>query len=161
MQYILINLICVVALLGIDQAIKYWAVEVLQPVGSMPLIPHVVELRFTYNQGMAFSMLSGKQLLLVVVTGILLIGVAYWLIFRSRDNLLTRVSLILVLGGGLGNFIDRVLNGQVVDYINLLFMRFAIFNFADICLCVGAGLWALSIILEEYHNDPEKTQKEN
>ncbi|GJN64053.1 signal peptidase II [Faecalibacterium gallinarum] len=161
MQYILINLICVAALLGMDQAIKYWAVEVLQPVGSMPLIPHVVELRFTYNQGMAFSMLSGKQLLLVVVTGILLIGVAYWLFFRSRENLLTRVSLILVLGGGLGNFIDRVLNGQVVDYINLLFMRFAIFNFADICLCVGAGLWALSIFLEECHNGPEKTQKEN
>lgn len=161
MQYILINLICVAALLGMDQAIKYWAVEVLQPVGSMPLIPHVVELRFTYNQGMAFSMLSGKQLLLVVVTGILLIGVAYWLFFRSRENLLTRVSLILVLGGGLGNFIDRVLNGQVVDYINLLFMRFAIFNFADICLCVGAGLWALSIFLEECHNGFEKTQKEN
>lgn len=161
MQYILINLLCVAALLGIDQAIKYWAVEVLQPVGSIPVIPHVVELRFTYNQGMAFSMLSGKQLLLVLVTGVLLIGVAYWLFFRCRDNLLMRASMILVLGGGLGNFIDRVLNGQVVDYINLLFMRFAIFNFADICLCVGCGLWALSIFLEETHTNPEKTQKEN
>lgn len=161
MQYILINLFWVVALLGIDQAIKYWAVEVLQPVGSIPVIPHVVELRFTYNQGMAFSMLSGKQLLLVLVTGVLLIGVAYWLFFRCRDNLLMRASMILVLGGGLGNFIDRVLNGQVVDYINLLFMRFAIFNFADICLCVGCGLWALSIFLEEAHTNPDKTQKEN
>lgn len=161
MQYILINLFWVVALLGIDQAIKYWAVEVLQPVGSIPVIPHVVELRFTYNQGMAFSMLSGKQLLLVLVTGVLLIGVAYWLFFRCRDNLLMRASMILVLGGGLGNFIDRVLNGQVVDYINLLFMRFAIFNFADICLCVGCGLWALSIFLEESHTNAEKTQKEN
>ena len=161
MHYILINLICVAALLGMDQAIKYWAVEVLQPVGSMPLIPHVVELRFTYNQGMAFSMLSGKQLLLVVVTGILLIGVAYWLFFRSRENRHTRGSLILVPGGGLGHFIDRVLNGQGVDYINLLLMRFALFTFADIRLCVGAGLWALSIFLEECHNGSEKTQKEN
>ena len=161
MLYVIVNLFCVAAIIGLDQLIKWWAVEVLQPAGSMPLIPHVVELHFTYNQGMAFSMLSGRQLLLVVVTGIMLIGVAYWLFFRCRNNLLMQISLILVLGGGIGNFIDRVLNGQVVDYINLLFMKFAIFNFADICLCVGAGLWALSIILEEYHGASETRRKEN
>lgn len=161
MLYVIVNLFCVAAIIGLDQLIKWWAVEVLQPAGSMPLIPHVVELYFTYNKGMAFSMLSGKQLLLVVVTGVMLIGVAYWLFFRCRKNLLMQISLILVLGGGIGNFIDRVLNGQVVDYINLLFMRFAIFNFADICLCVGAGLWALSIILGEYHSASDAGQKEN
>ena len=50
-----------------------------------------------------------------------------------------------------GNLIDRVLNGVVVDYINLLFMQFAVFNFADICVCVGVGLWVLEIFLEELH----------
>ena len=54
-----------------------------------------------------------------------------------------------MLGGGIGNLIDRVLNGEVVDYINVLFMRFAVFNFADICVCVGVALWVLVIFLEE------------
>ena len=64
---------------------------------------------------------------------------------------LISAALVLVLGGGIGNLIDRVLNGVVVDYINLLFMQFAVFNFADICVCVGVGLWVLEIFLEELH----------
>ena len=63
---------------------------------------------------------------------------------------------ILVLGGGIGNLIDRVLNGEVVDYINVLFMRFAVFNFADICVCVGVALWVLVIFLEELHSGDAK-----
>ena len=128
MAFVIFNLVCVAALVGIDQLIKLWAVQVLEPVGALPLIPHVVELRFVLNQGMAFSLLSGKQLFLVLSTS---------------------AALILVLGGGIGNLIDRVLNGEVVDYINLLFMRFAVFNFADICVCVGVALWVLVILLEE------------
>ena len=127
MAFVLFNLAAVAALVGIDQLIKLWAVQVLQPVGAMPLIPHVVELRFVLNQGMAFSLLSGKRL--------------------------QQAALVLVLGGGIGNLIDRVLNGEVVDYINLLFMRFAVFNFADICVCVGVALWVLVIFLDELHAD--------
>ena len=59
------------------------------------------------------------------------------------------------VGGGVGNLIDRVLNGVVVDYINVLFMRFAIFNFADICVCVGVALWVLVIFLEEVQEQKE------
>ena len=128
MAYVVFNLLAAAALIGIDQAIKLWATNVLQPVGAMPLIPHVVELRFVLNQGMAFSLLSGKQLFLIIAT-----------------------SIALILAGGIGNLIDRVLNGEVVDYINLLFMQFAVFNFADICVCVGVGLWVLEIFLEELH----------
>lgn len=153
MAFVIINLVCVAALVGIDQLIKLWAVNTLAPVGDMPFIPHVVELRFVLNQGMAFSLLSGKQLFLIVATSAALILVAYELFFRSRGKLLQQIAFILVLGGGIGNLIDRVLNGEVVDYINLLFMNFAVFNFADICVCVGVGLWVLVIFLEELHSD--------
>ena len=138
MAFVIFNLLCVAALVGADQAIKFWAVQVLEPVGSMPLIPHVVELRFVLNQGMAFSLLSGKQLFLILATSAALLLVAYWLFFRSR-----------------GKLIDRVLNGEVVDYINVLFMRFAVFNFADICVCVGVALWVLVIFLEEVQEQKE------
>ena len=158
MAFVLFNLADAAALIGIDQAIKLWAVNVLQPVGSMPLIPHVVELRFVLNQGMAFSLLSGKQLFLIIATSIALILVAYMLFFRSRGKYLQQAAMLLVLGGGIGNLIDRVLNGEVVDYINLLFMRFAVFNFADICVCVGVALWVLEIFLEELHSGEAKEQ---
>ena len=153
MAFVIFNLVCVAVLVGADQLIKLWAVQVLEPVGAMPLIPHVVELRFVLNPGMAFSLLSGKQLFLIAATGAALLLVAYWLFFRSRSKKLQQAALILVLGGGIGNLIDRVLNGEVVDYINLLFMRFAVFNFADICVCVGVALWVLVILLEETHEE--------
>ena len=153
MAFVIFNLLCVAALVGADQAIKFWAVQVLEPVGSMPLIPHVVELRFVLNQGMAFSLLSGKQLFLIIATSIALIFVAYGLFFRSRGRYLQQAALLLILAGGIGNLIDRVLNGEVVDYINLLFMQFAVFNFADICVCVGVALWVLVIFLDELHAD--------
>ena len=84
--------------------------------------------------------------------------------YRSSRTLLERLEQgdvdVLVLGGGIGNLIDRVLNGEVVDYINLLFMRFAVFNFADICVCVGVALWVLVIFLEESHSGNADAPKE-
>ena len=156
MAFVLFNLAAVAALVGIDQLIKLWASNVLQPVGAMPLIPHVVELRFVLNQGMAFSLLSGRQLFLILTTTAALLLVAYMLFFRSRGKLLQQTAFILVLAGGIGNLIDRVLNGEVVDYINPLFIDFAVFNFADILVCVGVALWVLVILLEEVDDKPSK-----
>ena len=160
MAYVILNLVCVAALVGIDQAIKLWATQYLAPVEAITVIPHVVELRFVLNQGMAFSLLSGKQLFLIIATSIALIFVAYGLFFRSRGRYLQQAALLLILAGGIGNLIDRVLNGEVVDYINLLFMQFAVFNFADICVCVGVGLWVLVIFLEELHAENGQSPKE-
>ena len=154
MAYVILNLVCVAALVGIDQAIKLWAVQALAPVESITLIPHVLELRFVLNQGMAFSLLSGRQLFLILTTTAALLLVAYMLFFRSRGKLLQQTAFILVLAGG--NLIDRVLNGEVVDYINPLFIDFAVFNFADICVCVGVALWVLVILLEEVDDKPSK-----
>ena len=160
MAYVILNLVCVAALVGIDQAIKLWATQYLAPVEAITVIPHVVELRFVLNQGMAFSLLSGKQLFLIIATSVALIFVAYGLFFRSRGRYLQQAALLLILAGGIGNLIDRVLNGEVVDYINLLFMQFAVFNFADICVCVGVGLWVLVIFLEELHAENGQSPKE-
>ena len=157
MAFVLFNLAAVAALVGIDQLIKLWASNVLQPVGAMPLIPHVVELRFVLNQGMAFSLLSGKQLFLIAATSVALLLVAYALFFRSRGKYLQQAALILVLGGGIGNLIDRIATGVVVDYINVLFMNFAIFNFADICVCVGVGLLMVWVLFDSYFK--EKAEK--
>ena len=145
---IVIKLVLVAVLVAADQGIKLWASASLQPVKAMPLIPGIVELRFVLNDGMAFSMLSGKQTFLIVVTSIALLVVAYLLLSNKMFGKIGNVGLLLVLAGGIGNLIDRVLNGVVVDYINLLFMRFAVFNFADICVSVGVGLLILDVLLD-------------
>lgn len=158
MAFIICNILCVAALVGIDQLIKQWAVAVLAPMGSITLIPHVVELRFVLNDGMAFSLLSGEQNLLIVVTLFVLAGVAWYLFTRCRDSRLHQVTAILVLAGGIGNLIDRMLNGVVVDYVNFLFVQFAVFNFADVCLTVGIGLMILCILLDDV-NSSRQTEK--
>ena len=127
-----LSLLAAVLLVAVDQLIKWWATEVLQPMGAMTLLPGVVELRYYLNDGMAFSMLSGRQGLLIAVTSIVLIGVLFMLV-RRKMHPMERVAWTLILGGGVGNLIDRVLNGVVVDYVNVLFVDFAVFNFADMC----------------------------
>ena len=93
MAYVILNLVCVAALVGIDQAIKLWATQYLAPVEAITVIPHVVELRFVLNQGMAFSLLSGKQLFLILATSAALLLVAYLLFFRSRGKLLQQIGV--------------------------------------------------------------------
>lgn len=154
-----LSVLAAAVLVGVDQLIKRWATAVLLPKTAMTLIPGVLELRYFLNDGMAFSMLAGKQKLLIAATSLMLLGVL-WMLFARKLTPLERVAWTLVLGGGIGNLIDRVLNGEVVDYINLLFMRFAVFNFADICVCVGVALWVLVIFLEELHEDTKKGPKE-
>lgn len=147
MQLGLISVAAALVLTGIDQLIKVWAANVLQPLGVMAVIPGVVELRYYLNDGMAFSLLAGKQGLLIAVTSLMLVCVLVAL-FCCKFTLLERASWTLVLGGGIGNLIDRIANGVVIDYINPLFINFAVFNFADICVCTGIGLLVLSIVLD-------------
>ena len=99
--------------------------------------------------GMAFSLLWGRQEILIAATSIGMLAIAWWLFTHCQNDPVQRWAIVLVLGGGIGNLIDRIAAGRVVDYINLLFMDFAIFNFADICVCVGMALWVLAVILEE------------
>ena len=156
MAYVIFNLLCVAVLIGIDQGIKFWAVHVLMPVGTLPLMPPCGGAAVRAQPGHGVQPAQRQAAVLIVATSAALILVAYWLLFRSRNDRLQQAALILVLGGGIGNLIDRVLNGEVVDYINLLFMRFAVFNFADICVCVGVALWVLVIFLEELHSGDAK-----
>ena len=153
-QRIIVAVIGIPLLLAILCVAPDWATAALLPVGSMDVLPGVVELRYCLNDGMAFSMLAGKQGLLIGMTSVMLLAVLI-LLFVRKMPLTERAAWTLVLGGGVGNLIDRVLNGVVVDYINVLFMRFAIFNFADICVCVGVALWVLVIFLEEVQEQKE------
>ena len=157
----LVGILSILAAAGltlVDQLIKLWATVELLPVGSKPFIPHVLEFYYLLNDGLSFSMLSGKRTLLVIVTGVMLAVLAGMLLLRKMPRL-ERAAWILVVGGGVGNLIDRIRTGVVVDYLNCLFINFPVFNFADVCICVGVGLLVLSLLLDMRREQKAKQQK--
>lgn len=147
MLSVILSLAAAALLAGVDQLIKQWATASLLPVGRMDFLPGIAELRYVLNDGCAFSMLSGKQGVLIAFTSAALLGILIWLCSQKLPPV-ERIAWTLVLAGGVGNLIDRVRFRQVVDYINLLFMDFAVFNFADICVTVGVGFLILALLLD-------------
>lgn len=121
------------------------------PAGGKALIPGILNLRPAENRGIAFSMLSGQGAWLALLTLMLVAGLVGWLVARPDAPKLLRAGLWLIAGGGLGNLYDRVLYGYVIDFIEPAFVRFAVFNVADACICVGAALAMLSLVLSEIH----------
>lgn len=130
-------------LVGLDQLLKYWTVSHLALGESAPFIPGVVRLTRLHNYGAAWSSLSGKTAVLLVVTIVLMIAVVILLIKKIVRHPMGVTACILVLGGGIGNMIDRFWHGYVVDMFDLQFMTYPIFNLADCFVVVGAILGAV------------------
>jgi len=137
--YILILL----ALVGADQGLKYWITQRLAIGESCPFLPGIIRFTRLHNYGAAFSSLTGKTVILLVVTTILMVAVAVLLARKVVRHPLGVAACLLILGGGLGNYIDRICRGYVVDMFDLQFMNYAIFNLADCFVVVGAILGAV------------------
>ena len=105
------------------------------------------------NSGVAFSFLSNAGWLLTAFIAVLLLCVTAWLLVKPDMQKMQRVGLWLLAGGALGNLYDRLVYGAVIDFIELTFVQFAVFNLADICICVGAGLTILGVLIEEKHKN--------
>lgn len=138
--------IFVVILVAIDQLVKYLVLQNIPLGGHVPFIPHLVELTYVENTGAAFSLLSQHTWLLALISLAMsvVLAVAIWKNFFRHP--LGKTALALLLAGAVGNLIDRAFRGFVVDMFNVLFMNFAVFNVADICVVVGgiaAGVYYL------------------
>lgn len=128
--------------LGLDQLTKLAA---RQLTGAVTLIPDVLGLRYAENTGMAFSLLSGRPWLLGLLSAVL-IAAGFLVLRRFHLGTPARIAAMLMLGGAVGNMIDRLFTGYVVDMIEVLFIDFAIFNVADAALTVGCVLMAWSLL---------------
>ena len=116
------------------------------PEEGQVLIPGVVGLRYAENRGIAFSLLSGVPWLPGLLSLAAVIG-GFLLLRKKKIHPLALTGLMMMLGGALGNMVDRFLLGYVPDMIEVLFMEFAIFNVADAFLCVGCALVILRLLL--------------
>jgi len=151
----------VVLLTIIDQATKLAAINYLRPVGSITLIPGVFSLTYATNAGAAFGMLQGARWFFVALTVIVISAMSYYYVKlpHSRAYSWVRLCLILIIGGAIGNFIDRLLKGYVVDFLHATFIRFPIFNFADIFLVVGTFLLAILMLFVIKDDFPTLSEK--
>lgn len=125
-------------LVALDQMTKHFARVTLAAEGSRVLIPGVVGLTYVENTGMAFSSFSGATAVLAVISAIAAAALAVVIYRRVLPRPFSQAMLMLLLAGAVGNLIDRALVGYVTDMIQLLFVHFAVFNVADICVTVGA-----------------------
>ena len=112
------------------------------------LIKHLINLTYTENRGAAFGMLDDHRWIFMTVSIIAIIGIAVYLFGFSKEGWTFQIGLSLIISGGIGNMIDRLALGYVVDMLEFDFMEFAIFNVADSFVCIGAGLVILMLIIE-------------
>ena len=156
----LVSTIIAVILVAVDQIVKNWAAETLIK-GDIAIIENVLYLKYAENTGVAFSMFSDNRWILVIVTSVMLAAVLAFFLSGKVSGKLEVFSLSLLLSGGVGNLIDRISLGYVIDYIDVRIINFAIFNIADICICVGAFLLCDAVYFSDKKEKEEKQAKAN
>lgn len=164
------SLLTVVLLVCIDQLIKVIIQLWLAPLQEVPVISNVLHLIYVENTGAAFGILKGSAVIMGVLSSVIFIGGVYLIVSKTLDKRLSvnkvdiglsYAAVIFILGGGLGNFIDRIFRQYVIDYIAPVFMRFPVFNFADCLITVGLVLfiiWVARYCLESKRLEAQEKQ---
>ena len=136
--------------IGLDLLTKLLVAGLMSLGQSVALIPGVLNLTYIHNYGAAFGMLSEHRWVFMVVSTVAIICIGIYLFGFCKERMLLKVGLAMIISGGLGNMVDRVFYGYVIDMIDFCLFSFWkwIFNVADAFVCVGAGVVVLSLILD-------------
>ena len=143
----------IAALIVLDQMVKAYVVQNIALGEIKSWIPNLVSLTYLQNRGAAFSMLQNQQWFFAVITLVVMAGAIWYLHKHIEDSFWIVFGLVLIIAGGLGNFIDRISQGFVVDMFHLDFINFAIFNVADSYLTVGVVVLLLAMLKEEMNGN--------
>lgn len=143
--------VVILFLIALDQLVKWWTVENIALDTVRDFIPNVLSLAYLQNYGAAWSLLQNQQAFFIIITIAVMLAAIWYLIKNIRASLWVISSLSLIIAGGLGNFIDRVRLGYVVDMFHLDFINFPVFNMADSYLTIGVLVLFICIMKEEEH----------
>lgn len=149
-------------LLLIDQFTKLWAVKILKPIGSIPVIRNVLELYYVENRGAAFGIMQNKQWFFLVITLVVLAGLV-WIsgkIPEEQHFVPLKLCLYFVAAGAVGNMIDRIFRKYVVDFIYFRLIDFPVFNVADIYVTVAAIMLVILIVFFYREEDLDRVFSE-
>ena len=144
------------SIVGLDQLTKYLVVHKIPSGTDISAIPGVIDFTYVKNPGAAFSMFSEHTWLLSIISVVFCVGIAVYVIMKKPESKLLKTALTLVFAGALGNAIDRIFVGSVVDFIETVFIDFPVFNVADISVCIGATLLVIYVLFFE-----DKKEKDN
>ncbi len=147
----MIYAIIAAAVLAADIFTKLWAEGALKPIGTLPIIEDIFHLTYLENRGIAFGLFSGGRIVFVIVSLVVLAVLAFVLL-KTEKSLRTvwlKGGSALIFGGALGNMIERVVKGYVVDFLDFRIIDFPVFNIADIAVCVGAGMLIIHFLFAE------------
>ncbi|AXF57868.1 signal peptidase II [Salicibibacter kimchii] len=157
--YYLLALVIIIA----DQFTKWLTATYMEIGDSVPIIENVLHITSHRNAGAAFGILQGQMWLFFIVTIIVTVGVVYFMQTMGRTSLWIGMPLGILLGGTIGNFIDRVLHGEVIDFVDVYIgtYSFPIFNVADSALTIGVILLIGKLFVDERREKKEKKANES
>ncbi len=147
-MFIVISLVFCTILVAADQFFKYLVVEYVKPVEYIDVIEGFLRFRYIENTGAVFGSFSTHTVLLTIFSVILLAFTVIYLIKNKNNSKLINFCLLLMVSGGIGNIIDRIRLQYVVDYIEPVFVNFAVFNFADCLITIGAFALIIYLIVD-------------
>lgn len=139
----------ILILVFLDQLTKWLVVLKLKPIHDFPIIDKVFHLTYVENRGAAFGILQGRHLFFIIITTVIMVFIViyYYRLPSERKYHWMRFALILLGAGAIGNLIDRIRLGYVVDFLYFKLIDFPVFNFADICVVVGVSILSLFILI--------------
>lgn len=140
----------VILLICINALGSYYFGKLLSDGLVISIIPKILNLKYVENTGAAFGILSSKPLLITIFNILILLTLTIYVLIKIKDFYKSRYffSIILIISGGFGNIIDRMINGYVTDYFEFAFISFPVFNFADIFITVGAFLLIVKLLID-------------
>lgn len=141
----ILALIIGAALAALDQLIKYFVSVYIHPVGSVSVIDNIFKLTYVENRGVAFGMFSDMRWFFVILTSVLIIFIIIFMFKKRPQGKIFYISSALIIGGGIGNLIDRIFYGYVIDYLSISFFP-PVCNFADYCITVGTVLLLIYVL---------------
>lgn len=159
----MIYTLIIVLIVALDRYSKLLAVEYLKGIETYPLIKDIFHLTYRENTGAAFSILSEHTKLLAALSVTMAFGLivyVFWLKKRERFTL-AHLGLLFIIGGAIGNGIDRIVYGYVVDYFDFTLINFAVFNVADSFVNVGVALYAIDLIFFEAKRNKKQAEPVN
>lgn len=149
----------------LDQVTKILAVKYLMPVDTVPIIKNVLHLTYLENTGAAFGSLKNSRWVFLAVSTFAIIALVFYMFRFKPKNRVLSAGLAFIIGGGIGNMIDRLAKGYVVDFVDFRLINFAVFNVADSFVCVGAALVIIYIFFfaekEDKNAKNEKKESKN
>ena len=153
----MLEIVIVLLIVIADQLTKYLASIHLKQITTKELVKGVFNLTYVENSGAAFGILQNQRWIFIVLTVLICGGIIYFLATQSSTDLMLRLSLAMILGGAIGNLIDRIRLGYVIDMLHFTLIDFPVFNIADSFVVVGTILLACYTLFPVTKSEGETT----